>query len=116
MPKISISCSIPVRDIEVTKFLHKTLGWALGSASNMLAMGEKGVFYTCQLYLNDHMTHDKKIREIISFFQRKNIPLTIIEIADDKDWGSVDPDNLNKIKINEAQMLNELNSSDHYDD
>ncbi|BAV72283.1 hypothetical protein PCAU_0074 [Pseudomonas chlororaphis subsp. aurantiaca] len=116
MPKISISCSIPVKDIEVTKFLHKTLGWALGSASNMLAMGEKGFFYTCQLYLSDHMEHDKKIRAIISFFQSKNIPLTIIEIADDENWGSVDPNNLNDIKINEAQMLNELNSSDDYDD
>ncbi|WP_240996602.1 hypothetical protein [Pseudomonas viridiflava] len=45
MPKISISCSNPVKDIEATKFLHKTLGWALGSASNMLAMGER-VFFT----------------------------------------------------------------------
>ncbi|WKW33099.1 hypothetical protein KIH13_04110 [Pseudomonas viridiflava] len=44
MPKISISCSNPVKDIEATKFLHQTLGWALGSASNMLAMGERGFF------------------------------------------------------------------------
>ncbi|WDG73191.1 hypothetical protein [Pseudomonas chlororaphis] len=116
MPKISISCSSPIKDIETTKFLHKTLGWALGSASNMLAMGEKGFFYTCQLYLSDHMEHDKKIRAIISFFQSKSIPLTIIEIADDEDWGSVDPDNLDEIKINEAQILNELNSSDDYGD
>ncbi|MCU0118167.1 hypothetical protein N8H74_07870 [Pseudomonas sp. B2M1-30] len=112
MPKISISCSNPIKDVEATKFLHKTLGWAVGSASNMLAMGEKGFFYTCQLYLSDHMEHDKKIRAIIKFFQSKNIPLTIIEIGDDEDWGSVDPSNLDDIKISEEVMLNELNSSD----
>ncbi|MCD5989320.1 hypothetical protein KDX30_15585 [Pseudomonas sp. CDFA 553] len=112
MPKISISCSNPVKDIEATKFLHKTLGWALGSASNMLAMGERGFFYTCQLYLSDHMEHDKKIRAIIAFFQRKKIPLTIIEIDDDEDWGSVDPSDLDDLKISEELMLNELNSSD----
>ena len=112
MPKISISCSNPVKDIEATKFLHKTLGWAVGSASNMLAMGERVFFYTCQLYLSDHMKHDKNIRTIIDFFQSKKTPLTIIEIGDDEDWGSVDPSDLDDIKISEYLMLNELNSSD----
>ncbi|WP_240996603.1 hypothetical protein [Pseudomonas viridiflava] len=58
------------------------------------------------------MEHDKKIRAIITFFQRKKTPLTIIEIDDDEDWGSVDPSDLDDIKISEELMLNELNSSD----
>ncbi|WP_338525189.1 hypothetical protein NUH87_05990 [Pseudomonas batumici] len=110
MPKISISCSTPVKDIEATKFLHKKLGWALASASKMLAMGEKGFFYTCQLYLSDHLEHDANIRAIIDFFHNKKIPLTIIEISDSEDWGAVDLNNLSKIKITDTLMLNELNS------
>lgn len=111
MPKISISCSIPVKDIEATKFLHKNLGWGLSSASRMLMMGEKGFFYTCQLYLSDHTEHDKKIRAVINFFQSKNIPLNILEIGDNEDWGEIDP-NSDFLKITEEQMINELNSSE----
>ncbi|MBN6717153.1 hypothetical protein [Pseudomonas capsici] len=114
MPKISISCSIPVKDIEATKFLHKNLGWGLSSASRMLMLGEKGFFYTCQLYLSDHLEHDKKIRAIIDFFHKKNIPLTILEIGDDDDWGDIGT-NFDLLKITDEQMLNELNSSEDYD-
>ncbi|MFJ4192504.1 hypothetical protein [Pseudomonas sp. NPDC089534] len=58
------------------------------------------------------MKHDENIRAIIDFFQGKKIQLTIIEISDGEEWASVDPNDLNDVKISEELMLNELNSSD----
>ncbi len=113
MPKICISCSIPIKDIEATKFLHEKLGWALASASKMLAMGEKGFFHTCQLYLSDHLEHDTNIRAIIDFFHNKKVPLTILEISDSEDWSTANLNNLSK--ITDTQILNELNSSEDDD-
>lgn len=89
MPKISIAAATPTNNLEATKFLHSSLGWALSSASKMLQMGGAGVFYTCQLYMNDHVEHDRNIRSILDFFESKNIALRIVDIEDDEHWADL---------------------------
>lgn len=111
MTKITISSSLPITDLSVIKFLHTELGWALSSAKKILSLGEMGFFYTCQLFLNDHIQKEKEIRKIISFFQSKKIPLTILEIDGDDCWPEINEKNIAKMKITEQQMINLLNTS-----
>lgn len=74
-------------------------------------MGGKGFFYTCQLYLNDHVEREKDIRDIISFFNEKNSSLLILEIGAEDEWDDVDEENLNQYSIPESELLNTLDVS-----
>ncbi|QXH44775.1 hypothetical protein KSS93_18020 [Pseudomonas xanthosomatis] len=111
MPKISISAASPTRNLAATKFLHKTLGCALASASRMLESGKASVFFTCQLFMNDHVEKDKKIRKIIDFFTKENIELCIVEIDDDANWSDVDFNNPGNLEISKTLLLNMLDEA-----
>lgn len=111
MPKISIAVANSIKSTAAVKFLHKDLGWALTSASKMLFMGRTGVFYTCQLYMNDHQYHDKKIRSIISFFNSEKINLRIIEIDDSEDWGNIDMQHSDNLVLTEEELINALDAA-----
>lgn len=62
MAKITISCSIPVDAEEVTEFLHKYVAYSRLGAYRKLRMGEKGCFYPCSLYTDDHAKVSRLIR------------------------------------------------------
>lgn len=89
MSKISISAAEPVEDLEACKFLHKRFGIALSSGKRRLEMGREGLFYTTELFLNDHAEKDKDIRDILVFFSEHDIPLFIMEIPHDMEWGDI---------------------------
>jgi hypothetical protein len=54
MAQITISCSIPVDDEEVVEFLYKYVVYSRLGVARKLRLGEKGCFYTCSLYTDDH--------------------------------------------------------------
>lgn len=111
MPKISISTAEPTKNLAATKYLHQSLGHTLSNASKMLASGKCGVFFKCQLFMNDHVEHDKKIRGIIEFFTKQNIELCIIEINDDTSWTDVNFENPGKLEISKNLLINMLNDA-----
>ncbi|MBK5396541.1 hypothetical protein JFU47_07390 [Pseudomonas sp. TH39(2020)] len=111
MTKISIASAAPTSDLEVAKFLHQRFKMSLIGSQKKLAMGDKGFFYTCDLYQNDHVERDKDIRDIITFFNKKKLPLLLLEIEDEQEWGDLDIDNLSQHSISEEELLNALDSS-----
>ncbi|WP_411835985.1 hypothetical protein ACLBNB_02295 [Pseudomonas chlororaphis subsp. aurantiaca] len=111
MSKISIASAIPTSDLEIANFLHHRFKMSLMGSQKKLSMGEKGFFYTCDLYGNDHVEREKDIRDIVSFFNSKKSPLLFIEIDDGQEWGDLDPDNLSECSISEEEMINTLDSS-----
>ncbi|MGN7742718.1 hypothetical protein ACTJKT_22400 [Pseudomonas sp. 22526] len=84
---------------------------SLIGSQKKLSMGDKGFFYTCELYGNDHTVREKEIRDIIAFFNRKNTQLLFIEIDDGQEWGDLDPNNLDDLSISEEEIINTLNAS-----
>ncbi|CAI8850982.1 hypothetical protein HUT27_01190 [Pseudomonas chlororaphis] len=111
MSKISIASAVPTNDLDIAKFLHQRFKMSLMGSQKKLSMGEKGFFYTCDLYGNDHVEREKDIRDIVSFFRNKKSPLLFLEIDDDQDWGDLDPENLSEFSISEDEMINTLDSS-----
>ncbi|MBX8539085.1 hypothetical protein K5D51_05415 [Pseudomonas cichorii] len=111
MAKISIAAASPVTDVEAAKFLHQRLKMSLLGSQKKLAMGNAGFFYTCELYGNDHVQREKEIRDIVSFFQQKNIELLLLEIESDQDWSDIDVQNLSKYSVSVDELLNALDSS-----
>lgn len=68
-------------------------------------MGEKGCFYTCSLYLDDHARVSQLIRRMLAFFESKNIPLTILKIGAQDSWDEVDPEQREPRKIAPQALL-----------
>jgi hypothetical protein len=111
MTKISIASASPIGDLEVANFLHQRFKMSLMGAQKKLAMGDKGFFYTCDLYGNGHIQRERDIRDIITFFNQKKLPLLLLEIEDDQAWGDLDTGNLSQYSIPEDELLNALDSS-----
>ncbi|AQR66923.1 hypothetical protein BZG29_00035 [Janthinobacterium sp. LM6] len=105
MAKITISCSIPVDDEEVIEFLHKYVLQSRLGAARMLRMGEKGCFYTCSLYQEDHARVSRLIRRMLAFFESKDIALTILKIGGQDSWYEVDPERRDPWKIAPQALL-----------
>lgn len=105
MAQITISCSIPVDDAEVTEFLHKYLGRSRVGTARMLRMGEKGCFYTGSLYTDEHAKVSRLIRRMLAFFESKDIALTILKIGAQDSWYEVDPEQREPWKIAPQALL-----------
>ncbi|KJZ63918.1 hypothetical protein [Pseudomonas fluorescens] len=111
MTKISIASAPPSDDLKAAKFLHQRFKMSLVGSQKKLAMGDRGFFYTCNLYGNDHVQREKDIRDIITFFSQKKLPLLLLKIEDEQEWGDLDTDNLSQYSISEEELLNALDSS-----
>ncbi|WP_256661605.1 hypothetical protein [Pseudomonas sp. F01002] len=79
MPRTSIASASITSDIEIAKFLHRRFKMSLIGSQKKLAMGDKGFFYTCDLFENDHIRREKDIRDIITFFNEINTPSSSFE-------------------------------------
>ena len=115
MAKITISCSIPVDDEVVTEFLHKYVLQSRVGAARKLRMGEKGCFYTCSLYQDDHAKVSRLIRRMLAFFESKDIPLTILKIGAQDSWDEVDPEQRDPWKIAPQALLALLDATPNGD-
>lgn len=115
MAKITISCSIPVDDEVVTEFLHKYVLQSRLGAARRLRMGEKGCFYTCSLYRDDHAKVSRLIRRMLTFFESKNIPLTILKIGAQDSWDEVDLEQRDPWKISPQALLALLDATPNGD-
>ena len=105
MAKITISCSIPVDDEVVTEFLRKYVLQSRVGAARKLRMGEKGCFYTCSLYTDEHAKVSRLIRRMLAFFESKHIALTILKIGAQDSWDEVDPEQRAPWKIAPQNLL-----------
>ncbi|MBE3027751.1 hypothetical protein IMS62_24110 [Janthinobacterium sp. GW458P] len=89
----------------MTEFLHKYVFQSRDGAARKLRMGEKGCFYTCSLYQEDHAKVSRLIRRMLAFFESKDIPLTILKIGAQDSWSEVDPEQREPWKIAPQALL-----------
>lgn len=89
MSKISISVENPTNNLDAVKLIHKVTGIPLTQAKERISEGRTGVFYSAELFLNDHPSRDGEIRALLEGFRRLGIPLFIAEISYDQDWCDV---------------------------
>jgi hypothetical protein len=109
MSKISIATASPVENFEVTRLIHQVTGLSLLSAKKRLAQGPTGIFYTTELFLNDHVEKDNQIRQLIAGFRRQAIELFIVEITFDMNWADVT--DLGHYRISDTLLENVLDDA-----
>lgn len=108
MSKISMSLTNPSSDIKHAFFLHKELGVSVFAAKKSLLNGRLGVFFTAELFLNDHVSVSEIIKNIVEYFNSKGVELYVVEVASDVDWeGSIKDEN----RISTDVLLNIIEGS-----
>jgi len=90
MSKISISCAEPMSDKQAIIFLHKLLNMPILSVRKRLEMGKSGLFFTTELFGNDHAERSEEISQILDFFEEKKIELYIMIIPYGMEWADID--------------------------
>ncbi|MGE1155805.1 hypothetical protein [Pseudomonas kitaguniensis] len=111
MTKVCIASASHISDIEFAKFLHQRFKMSLIGSQKKLAAGDKGFFYTCQLFQNDHIEREKEIRDIINFFNTRKSLLLILAIENELEWGDLDEEDISLYSTTETELLNALDSS-----
>ncbi len=109
MSKISISAACPTDSIEAIKLIHQITGLSLKSTRERLAEGLTGIFYTTELFLNDHLSKDAEIRKLLDGLEKFGVDPFIMELLPDEKWQNVQ--DFNKYRINVATLLNILNEA-----
>ncbi|WP_028301578.1 hypothetical protein [Oceanospirillum beijerinckii] len=104
MSSISISVSSPVVNLELVKKIRNVTGISISYISNRL---KEGVFYTTELFLNDHATKDLEIRTILSAIEEYGLDPFIMEISDDQEWDDVR--DFDSYRIRPKELIDVLN-------
>ncbi|WP_327438122.1 hypothetical protein [Pseudomonas donghuensis] len=107
MTRISIACASPTSDLEIAVFLHQRLKMSISGARKLLALGAQGFFYSADLYGNDHLQRDSDIRDILAFFQQKQLALLLVETDEGQALPVAD---LEQYSIPEEHLLNALDA------
>lgn len=79
------------------------------SIKKRLYDGKKGIFYTTELFLNDHVERDKEIRYLIDSLEKIGIELFIMEIAANDNWSDIH--DYDKYQIPTSELINILDEN-----
>ncbi|MGC5699157.1 hypothetical protein J4P02_03020 [Pseudomonas sp. NFXW11] len=104
MCRISIALASPSTEPVLLKFLHQRLGLSLLTARGHLAKGPQGLFYSELLYGNDHPQRDAEIRDIIAFFDARQVPLVFFESDEQADPKEGEP-------LEQEVLINQLEAA-----
>lgn len=99
MSKIAIAAKHPTRSLPLAKTIHEVTGLALSSAVNRLVSGQLGIFYTTELFLNDHLEKDKEILRLLDAMDAYAVEPWILEISHDAAWTDLEAQDLAKHEI-----------------
>jgi hypothetical protein len=106
MSKISMSVALPNNSLEIAKILHDELGFSYLSAQQFLSKGKFGVFFTTELFLNDHAEKDRQIRAPINKLLKVKTELFRMEISIDKQWKTVS--DFDQFRISTDELIAKL--------
>ncbi|MET1257439.1 hypothetical protein [Aliikangiella maris] len=109
MSKISISTAKPESNVSALKVIKDVTGLSIDSVRSRLSDGKRGVFYTTELFLNDHKEKEAQIRKLISELSKLGIELFIMEVEHDENWADVH--DFDSIRISTAELLNMLDEN-----
>jgi hypothetical protein len=109
MSKISISAASFVVSAPLALLIHRITKLSLTSAVKRLSEGRKGIFYSAELFLNDHPQREREILELLDGMRREGVEPFIMEIGPDESWGDVV--DWDAQRITETQLRNVLNEA-----
>jgi len=90
--------------------LKKATGLGIAEVKERLSQGRAAHLFRAELYLNDHVEVDSKIREILAILKKHGVAAHILEILYDESWDDpIDPD---LSLISEDVLLNMLDEAD----
>jgi len=109
---ISISAKSPTENLKLVGEIRKATGLSATHIRQRLLEGEKGVFFTAELFLNNHKEIEKKIRELLKALDKAGAEAFIMEIGEDESWEDVKVFDDYEISKEELLTLLDENSED----
>ena len=113
MSKIAISVAKPTDSLKAAKLIHDVVHLSIKSARDRLLKGKKGVFYTTELFLNDHQEKDKEIRKIVNGLEALDIEVFVLEISHDELWKDVT--DFDSYRISSLELISILDNCEDYE-
>lgn len=86
MSKIAIAARTPTRCLPVAKLVRDFTGLGMASVLERMVGGPTGVFYTAELFLNDHVVKDAQITRLLDAMLTHGIDPVIYEMPHDANW------------------------------
>lgn len=86
MSKIAIAARTPTRCLPVAALIRDFTRQGLSSVLERMAAGPAGVFYTAELFLNDHVERDAQITHLLDVMLAHGIEPVIYELPYDACW------------------------------
>ncbi len=113
MSKISISLEQPTDDLSAIKLVRELTGISIASVRSRLKQGSRGIIYTTQLFLNDHVERDREIRKIVCDMEAAGYRLFVMELSDDQSWDDVD--DFDAYRISTTELISLLGNCEKYE-
>ena len=112
MSKIAISVAEPCHNPQAISLVRSVTGLGFASIRQQLAAGKTGIFYTAELYMNNHLEVDQQLRKLIAGFEKLGIAMFIMEIAYEQFWQEVyqQIEDLDEVSISTNELLGLLDS------
>jgi len=89
MSSISISVKKPIENIKLVGEIKKITGISPEYIKKRLLEEKEGIFFTAELFLNDHKKIEKKIRGLLKVLDKAKAEVFIMEIKEDESWEDV---------------------------
>ena len=113
MSKIAISLDTPTSDLQVVKLIREITALSLSSIKSRLKKGHLGIFYTTELFLNDHKDRDSEIRLLVNGLRNLGVNLFIMELTSDESWADVK--DVNDFRISATELISILDNCERYE-
>lgn len=109
MTKVAIAAASETENLKAAQVIHEMTGLSLSSAISRLKRGSLGIFYSAELFLNDHIEKDREIRTLVSRLQQLDVELFIAELPENLSWKEVgDVKNLHKYRVSAHELVDLL--------
>lgn len=113
MSKISIALDNPTSDLKVVKLIREITGLSLSSIKSRLQKGHTGIFYTTELFLNDHKDRESEIRSIVNGLTTLGVDLFVMELSSNESWEDVTE--FEKFRIPTKELISLLDNCERYE-
>lgn len=108
MSKVALASLRPSKNVAIIRCLRKTTQLDLSSIVACLRQGKAGIFYTTELFQNDHKAREKELRDIVHCFAQNREDLYILECSVEESWETmVDEEHARLSVTNLLTMLDE---------